>query len=125
MNIEDIKGNDTVVNGKQANVTTVPSMDKKVSSKNLYKNDISRKSLKVKKEMTPIDSLYLQSVITRQEEPVIESDIKEAEKQTPRNDSRVETKPENTRNLPPSRKGKNEPIQIVENLMEIDKNLDV
>ena len=84
MNIEDIKGIDAVVNSKKAEETTVPAMDKKASSKNLYKNDISRKSLKVKKEMTPVDSLFLQSVITRQEEPVIESDIKEA-KSTPRN----------------------------------------
>lgn len=84
MNIEDLKGIDAVVNGKKAEETTVPGMDKKASSKNLYKNDISQKSLKVKKEMTRVDTLFLQSVITRQEEPVIESDIKE-EKPTPRN----------------------------------------
>ena len=92
MNIEDIKGIDAVVNSKKAEESAVPSMEKKVSSKNLYKNDISRKSLKVKKEMTPVDSLFLQSVITRQEEPVIESDIKET-RLTPANQSRVEAKP--------------------------------
>jgi hypothetical protein len=62
--------------------------------------------------MVPVDSLFLQSVITKPED----ADLPEHTSRKEVEPAKLESRDERTRNIPPSRKGKNEPIQIVDNL---------